>query len=140
MLVRIFRSTPCQATKYIKESSRRMVNTEKHTPNPEPWYGVRLLYQLTGIKDLAYEERIVIVRASDEDTAIAVAEENSRNSYEDSSTLYTGYAMCFNIFDECGDSLAEGVEVFSLIRNSKLDMEAYIDRFHDTGNECARSQ
>lgn len=116
-----------------------MANRDSHITNPEPWYGVRLLYQLTGTKDLAYEERIVIVRAQDAEAAIAVAEEKSRSSYENSSTRYIGYAMGFNIFDEHGDSLGEGVEVFSLIRKSELDAEAYIDRYHDTGNECARS-
>jgi hypothetical protein len=106
--------------------------------NQEPWYGVRLVYRLTGSRDPTYEERILIVRASDANSAIVRAETLSRESYESESTIYTGYAMAFHIFDECGDSLGDGVEVFSLIRKSNLEVGAYLDRFHDTGNECAQ--
>lgn len=46
--------------------------------------------------------------------------------------------MAFHIFDQNGPCLGSGTEVFSLIRESELNSEAYLDRFHDTGNECAR--
>ena len=101
----------------------------------EPWYGVRLIYQLTGSSRQAYEERVILVRADSFDAAIAQAEVYSKD-YEDETTIYTGYAMAFNIFDENGPSLGPGVEVFSLVRTSDLDVDAYLDRFHDTGNEC----
>lgn len=104
----------------------------------EPWYGVRLIYQLTGAARKAYEERIIIIRADSEDAAIAQAEMNSQD-YESETTFYTGYAMAFNIVDENGPSLGSGVEVFSLIRESELDIDGYLDRFHDTGNECCRT-
>lgn len=107
--------------------------------NPEPWYGVRLVYRLTGSPRQSYEERVIIVRAESFNEAIAKAEEYSRK-YESDTTQYLGYAMAFHIFDENGPSLGEGVEVFSLIRESDLDPKAYIDRFHDTGNECAGTQ
>jgi hypothetical protein len=32
-----------------------------------------------------------------------------------------------------------GTEVFSLLRTSDLSVDAYLDRFHDTGNERVRS-
>ena len=105
----------------------------------EPWYGVRLIYRLTGTSKQAYEERIIIVRAENDDDAIAVAEEYSRE-YESETTEYLGYAMGFHIFDEDGPSLGAGTEVFSLIRECELDPDAYIDRFHDTGSECARTE
>lgn len=104
----------------------------------EPWYGVRLVYRLTGGSKPAYEERVILVRADTDDDAIAQAELYSKD-YECETTEYTGYAMAFNIFDEHGPSLGPGVEVFSLIRRSELDVDAYLDRFHDTGNECCRS-
>ncbi len=104
----------------------------------EPWFGVRLIYQLTGASRKAYEERVVIVRANSEDTAIAQAEIYSQD-YESDTTRYTGYAVAFNIFDENGPTLGAGVEVFSLIRQSELDVDAYLDRFHDTGSECCRA-
>ena len=105
--------------------------------NPEPWYGVRLLYRLTGTSSQAYEERILIVLADSDDEAIAKAEEHSRE-YESETTEYLGYAMAFHIFDHCKRSLGSGTEVFSLIRQSDLDSQAYIDRFHDTGSEFCR--
>ena len=103
----------------------------------EPWYGVRLVYRLTGRPAQAYEERIVIVRADSFDEAIAKAERYCKD-YEDETTVYTGYAMTFHIFDEDGSSLGEGVEVFSLIRESDLDPDEYLARFHDTGRERAK--
>lgn len=106
--------------------------------SPEPWYGVRLLYRLTGTSRPAYEERIIIVRADSDDDAIAKGELYSKD-YESEATEYIGYAMAFHIFDENGPCLGPGTEVFSLIRESQLDANAYIDRFHDTGSECARS-
>ncbi len=48
--------------------------------------------------------------------------------------------MAFHIFDENGDALGEGVEVFSLIRKSDLDVDDYLDRFHDTGDESSQAQ
>ena len=106
--------------------------------SPEPWYGVRLIYRLIGTSRLAYEERIIIVRAETDDDAIAKAEQYSKD-YESETTEYVGYAMAFHIFDENGPCLRPGTEVFSLIRQSELDPNTYLDRFHDTGNEFARS-
>ena len=106
--------------------------------NSEPWYGVRLVYRLTGTSGQAYEERVIIVRAESSDDAIAQAEQYSKD-YESESTEYIGYAMCFHIFDESGSCLGPGTEVFSLIRESELAPNAYLDRFHDTGNECAKT-
>jgi len=106
--------------------------------NSEPWYGVRLVYRHTNSATSRFEERIVIVQADDADSAIQKTEQLSREEYEDEGTVYTGYAMAFHVFDEAEDTLGEGVEVFSLVRNSDLSVDDYLDRFHDTGNECAR--
>jgi len=94
---------------------------------------------MTGTAEPGYEERILIVRADDADSAISRAERISRENYESDSTVYTDYAMAFHIFDESGDALGEGVEVFSLIRKSDLDVDDYLDRFHDTGDECSQT-
>ena len=103
----------------------------------EPWYGVRLIFHHSGSLRQAYEERVILVRADSDNEAIAKVELLAKE-YEDESTLYTGYAVAFHIFDECGPTLGSGVEVFSLIRFSNLDTDAYLDRFHDTGNECSQ--
>lgn len=101
------------------------------------WYGVKLIYQLTGFAESAFEERVVIVRASQFDEAIARAEAMSFD-YESTEVVYLGYAMACHIADESGPSLGEGAEVFSLIRTSNLSPERYLDHFHDTGAERAR--
>ncbi|MCA9044312.1 MAG: hypothetical protein KDA69_08330 [Planctomycetaceae bacterium] len=87
---------------------------------------------------LAYEERIIIVRAGSDDDAIAKVEQYSKD-YESDTTEYVGYAMAFHIFDENGPCLGSRTEVFSLIRESALDPNAYLDHFYDTGNEFART-
>ncbi|HVW38724.1 MAG TPA: DUF4288 domain-containing protein [Pirellulales bacterium] len=105
--------------------------------SPEPWYGVRLIYKHTGFEKQAYEERVLIVRADSFAAAIRQAEEYSKE-YEDEKCQYVGHAMGFHIFDETGPCVGPGVEVFSLMRESNLDVEEYLDRFHDTGSERAR--
>jgi hypothetical protein len=47
---------------------------------------------------------------------------------------YTGLAQAYLLFDEVGD----GAEVFSLLRTSNLDPDAYLDRYFDTGHERQR--
>ena len=105
--------------------------------NTEPWYGVRLVYRLIFASQQVYEERVLIVRAESGDDAILQAETLSKD-YESETTEYLGYAMAFHIFDENGPSLGPGIEVFSLMRTSELEPDAYIDRFHDTGSERCR--
>ncbi|MEQ8211813.1 MAG: hypothetical protein RH917_18595 [Lacipirellulaceae bacterium] len=104
----------------------------------EPWYGVRLIYKLSGQAEQHYEERILVVRALDIDSAIGRAESISRQSYESETTVYVGFAQAFHIFDENGETLPEGVEVYSLVRKSSLTTDEYLDRFYDDGNECSQ--
>jgi hypothetical protein len=106
--------------------------------NPEPWYGVRLIYRVTFASRRAYEERVIIVPAESDVEAIRKAEQFSKE-YESETTEYIGYATAFHILDENGPCLGPGTEVFSLIRESELDPDAYLERFYDTENECART-
>ncbi len=82
-----------------------------------------------------YEERIVLVRASSLDHAIEKAEEEAVSYASDIDADYIGFAQAFHIYDEI---IGEHTEVFSLIRDSPLDNEAYIDRHFDTGTERQR--
>ena len=103
----------------------------------EPWYGVRLIFRSTFDPNRsAYEERVVLIHASSDEEAIAKGEICAR-TYEDETTTFTGYIMAFHIFDQDGPCLGEGVEVFSLIRYSDLEADAYLNRFFDTGDECS---
>lgn len=44
-------------------------------------------------------------------------------------------AYAFDADDRIGDA----TEVLSLLRDSDLDLDDYLDRFHDTGNEYCRT-
>ena len=106
--------------------------------NAEPWYGVRLVYRWKMTSGQAYEERVLLVHADSAEAAIAEAERLSKD-YESADIEYLGYAIAFNIYCDNGQELGPGTEVFSLVRESELPPDQYIDRFHDTGNECSRN-
>ena len=80
-----------------------------------------------------YEERITAWNAESMEEALALAEQEARNYADDGAAsldLYQGYWLSDDV--ECPSS---GVEVFSLLRESDLAPEDYIDRFFDTGDE-----
>jgi hypothetical protein len=110
----------------------------------EPWYAVRCVIRTAenrpwGPTDLtpgvsAYEERITLWRASSPEEAIARAEAEAKDHAETLGDTYVGLAQLYHLFDSPGD----GAEVFSLIRDSPLDPDEYLDRFFDTGHERQR--
>ena len=106
--------------------------------HPEPWYGVRLLFRHRQPGGQAYEERILIVRAESHAEAILKAECDAED-YKSDKTEYLHFASSFHIFDEQGPCLGPGVEVFSLIRKSELEPDAYLTRYFDTGEEFSGS-
>lgn len=98
------------------------------------WYSVRCVF-VHG--DAMFEERITVWRAKDEDHAIQLAEREAAHYNEDISdspnpTRYIGLAQSFKLSDEPG---APGAEVFSLIRDSELSPDDYLNRYFDTGDE-----
>jgi hypothetical protein len=78
-----------------------------------------------------YEERVVIVRAADFALAIARAEDEAARYAVDVDAEYLGLAQAFALVDDPGD----GAEVFSLMRDSDLPPDEYLDAFFDTGDE-----
>ena len=95
----------------------------------EGWFAVRCI-----IRDKnrsSYEERIVIVRAADMKSAVEKAEADAQEYAKDLTCEYINYADAFHIFD----SIGAAAEVFSLIRESDLEPDDYIDHFFDTGKE-----
>ncbi|MFH1302785.1 MAG: hypothetical protein ABIK07_17115 [Planctomycetota bacterium] len=99
------------------------------------WYAVRSIWRhvapASSQKKYTYEERIVLFLAIDEDDAIAKAEGEAK-SYDGECT---GYFMCYEMDD---GPLGTGHELFSLMRDSDLSPDEYLNNFHDTGNERAR--
>lgn len=69
-------------------------------------------------------------QASSLDEAIARAEIEAAE-YAGADDRYLGLAQAFALADEPGD----GVEVYSLIRDSELEPTGYLDTLFDTGTE-----
>ena len=94
------------------------------------WYGVRCFFRWPDYN--CYEERITVWRAMSFDEAIAKAEREARRyASEGSSFVYLDIAQAYHMVDR----LKEGAEVFSLLRESDLGADAYIDRYFMTGAE-----
>ena len=108
--------------------------------NETGWFAVRCVFSCgwpaTGGRPL-YEERITLWRASSVEDAVARAEAEAQTyaaSIEDSPDRFLGLAQAYRLDDEPGD----GAEVFSLVRESDLPAEDYLDAFFDTGSERSR--
>lgn len=74
-------------------------------------------------------------QATDADEAIAQAEAEAleyATMIEEAPTEYLGLAHAYALFDPPNQ---DGSEVFSLIRDSNLDAENYLDTLFDTGQE-----
>lgn len=104
-------------------------------PPVEPWYAVRCVIAFSdGGPTSTYEERITLWRAPSADEAIEMAEAEAAGYAESlEHAEYTGFAQSFNLF--VGGAVGHGDEVFSLMRDSELDTEDYLDAFFDTGAE-----
>ena len=117
------------------------------------WYGVR---HLVMIGSGTYEERVTLWEAESMDGAFTKAEAEAANYaseiLRDGKVL--GLFQCYQLpeheYESAAAVLAEngkampppgiflstpGSELFSLIRDSDLSPEKYIDRFFDTGTE-----
>lgn len=105
----------------------------------EPWYSARCIFhhRATATRPAYYEERIVLLRADDFDHALRRAEDDAR-AY---AALLDGveYVEHLDVYHLFESSIGDVTEVFSLIRESRLEPEAYISRFFDTGSERSRS-
>ena len=105
------------------------------TPTDQSWFTVRcvLHHRDRG----AYEERVTLWRAATFDDAIAHAEREVRDYASDLETAeYIGLAQAYQLYDQPSD----GAEVFSLIRDSQLSPDDYLNTFFDTGSERQQSE
>jgi len=94
----------------------------------DTWFGVRCVFRHG---EDTYEERIVIVIAADLSHAIAKAEDEAAEYVDGMNMEYIGLAQAFMLFTAPRD----GAEVFSLMRDSDLEPDDYLDAFFSTGNE-----
>jgi hypothetical protein len=99
--------------------------------NSSQWYSVRCVFQSPTEDGFAYEERVTLWQAKDIDDAIALAETEAIAYEKEMKAEYTGMAQAYWLFAPPKN----GMEVFSLVRQSQLASDDYLDRFFDTGDE-----
>lgn len=99
------------------------------------WFAVRSIFLFDARaegEDDTYEERVRLFDAADADAAIARSEvEAAEYEADHDGCTALGFHQSYALFDEPGD----GAEVFSLMRDSDLEPDDYLDRFFDTGAE-----
>jgi hypothetical protein len=100
------------------------------------WYAVRCVFRWTGHGERPYEERITLWRAAGLDAAVARAEAEAREYAENTGVTYLGFAQGYATGEE---DLRSGSEAFSLLRDSSLAPDEYLDRHFDTGEEHQRT-
>ncbi|HET8893356.1 MAG TPA: hypothetical protein VFM96_04605 [Gaiellaceae bacterium] len=98
----------------------------------DQWFAVRHIVR----NGRMFEERITLWRASDFQAAIAAARQEAES--------YCGLDQSWELLDLFqayaldGESPDSGSEVFSLIRESDLDADTYVERFFATSAELQR--
>lgn len=118
-----------------------MSKRQAGAPESSGWVAVRCIFRSELDGTSQYEERITLWRTTSMDEAIARAEADAHEYVALLSTPpadpheYVGLAQAYLLADTPGD----GAEVFSLIRDSDLTPEDYLDAFFDTGAERQRS-
>ncbi len=107
------------------------------TTSDGSWFAVRCVFrspeaEVEGAN--AYEERITLWRADSFEDAIDRAETDAATyAAETPGCEYLDLAQAFQLGVE--GAVGDGDEVFSLIRDSDLDADPYLDRFFDDGEE-----
>lgn len=81
-----------------------------------------------------YEERILLWRASGKDEAASMAEEEAKRYAKEAESIFLAVVDSFRLFDEV---YAEGIEVWSSMRESRLKPELYIETFCVTPSDRA---
>jgi hypothetical protein len=102
----------------------------------EPWYSAKCIFLHADVQSengRVYEERVVLLKAENLDEAIEFAEKEATEYAQNlEGCSYLGFVSVFHIYDE---TIESGTEIYSLMRDSKLDKNKYLNRFYDTGKE-----
>jgi Domain of unknown function (DUF4288) len=102
----------------------------------ERWFSAKCIFTHSNVKSehkFVYEERIVVIRGRKFDDAIRKAEkEAGKYAAALDGCCYIGYVDVYELFTK---QLRSGSEVYSLMRDSNLPKNRYLDRYYDTGKE-----
>lgn len=94
------------------------------------WYSAKCVFRIpeTDYRRQVYEERIILIKAKDWDSAIKKAETEA-NLYCDNSVTceFTGFLDVFHLFDE---TVGDKTEIFSSMQASDLGSAEYLNRFY----------
>ena len=97
------------------------------------WFGAKTLYRHPGLEreggEPCYEERVVLIIATDEEEALKLAEDEARAYQSGLETRYLGYVNVFRINDPVGP----GAEVFSIMRSVDVPEAEFVTRYYDDG-------
>jgi hypothetical protein len=96
------------------------------------WIAVRCIFRSTAADGAqVYEERVTIWQETDVDRAIEAAEREADTYAPDTDSEFVGLSQAYVLADQP----RHGAEIFSLMRDSDLDPDAYVDHYFDTGTE-----
>ena len=97
------------------------------------WFGVRCVFAWSGWEGKPFEERITLWRARSLDHAIELAEQEAGDYAEEHGFEYLHLSQAYAITE--GSAIGSGTEVFSLLRDSDLAPDDYLNTFFSTGRE-----
>jgi hypothetical protein len=97
------------------------------------WFSVRCVFAWSGWEGRPFEERITLWRARSLDHAIELAEQEAGEYAAEHGFEYLQLSQAYEITE--GSEIGHGTEVFSLLRDSDLAPDDYLDSFFSTGRE-----
>jgi hypothetical protein len=100
-------------------------------PEDDPrisWFAVRRVFRF---HETTYEERVTVWRAASFEEADRLAEAEAVEYAE----LAQAHLLAFSQLYRAGETPKEGSEVFSLLRDSDLEPDDYLDHFFNDGEE-----
>jgi hypothetical protein len=107
---------------------------------PEYFYSAKCVFRTEfddeGRPALAFEERIVFVKCREFDEAFDKAEKEARKYADENQSLKlkTTFLACVGVFI-VQDPIEEGVQVFSMLRESNMPSDDYLRLHYQTGVE-----
>ncbi|HEY5396460.1 MAG TPA: hypothetical protein VIL16_13775 [Trebonia sp.] len=97
------------------------------------WFSVRCVFAWSGWEGKPFEERITLWRARSLDHAIELAEQEAQEYAAENGSEYLRLSQAYAITE--GSEIGSGTEVFSLLRDSDLAPDDYINAFFATGRK-----
>jgi hypothetical protein len=101
-------------------------------------YSVRCIFRHRDLNSdkFVYEERITLWQASSFQEATEMAQQEARQYAKEIDCIYTGLSQTFHLIK---NEFLNGLEVFSLMRQSDKNTKEYLDSYFDTGKEKQRT-